>query len=125
MERSRGPDRKNSTSLASRGMAMAAGVPERKPRSWPPPWICASSRTRGFLRTNNFDTNSRLCMASAAVGYTRSFGADGPPCSYEDIDAADCFVLIGANVADCHPVLFKRLRRRNRPRRSRPRQHRR
>ena len=75
-------------------------------------YYVAGKLARGFLRTNNFDTNSRLCMASAAVGYTRSFGADGPPCSYEDIDAADCFVLIGANVADCHPVLFKRLRRR-------------
>ncbi len=75
-------------------------------------YYVAGKLAKGFLRTNNFDTNSRLCMASAAVGYTRSFGADGPPCSYEDIDAADCFVLIGANVADCHPVLFKRLRRR-------------
>src|SRR5438552_746967 len=75
-------------------------------------YYVAGKLARGFLRTNNFDTNSRLCMASAAVGYTRTFGADGPPCSYEDIDAADCFVLIGANVADCHPVLFKRLRRR-------------
>jgi ferredoxin-nitrate reductase len=75
-------------------------------------YYVAGKLAKGFLRTNNFDTNSRLCMASAAVGYTRSFGADGPPCSYDDIDAADCFVLIGANVADCHPVLFKRLRRR-------------
>ena len=75
-------------------------------------YYVAGKLAKGFLRTNNFDTNSRLCMASAAVGYTRTFGADGPPCSYEDIDAADCFVLIGANVADCHPVLFKRLRRR-------------
>ena len=75
-------------------------------------YYVAGKLAKGFLRTNNFDTNSRLCMASAAVGYTRSFGADGPPCSYEDIDAADLFLLVGANVADCHPVLFKRLRRR-------------
>jgi anaerobic selenocysteine-containing dehydrogenase len=75
-------------------------------------YYVAGKLAKGFLRTNNFDTNSRLCMASAAVGYTRSFGADGPPCSYEDIDAAELFLLVGANVADCHPVLFKRLRRR-------------
>jgi anaerobic selenocysteine-containing dehydrogenase len=75
-------------------------------------YYVAGKLAKGFLRTNNFDTNSRLCMASASVGYTRSFGADGPPCSYEDIDAADVFLLVGANVADCHPVLFKRLRRR-------------
>src|SRR5439155_1277043 len=72
----------------------------------------AGKLAKGFLRSNNFDTNSRLCMASAAVGYTRTFGADGPPCSYEDVDAADVFLLIGTNTADCHPVLFKRLRRR-------------
>src|ERR1043166_7109759 len=67
---------------------------------------------KGFLGTNNFDTNSRLCMASAAVGYQQSFGADGPPASYTDIDHADCFLLIGTNTADCHPVLFKRIKRR-------------
>src|SRR3989442_769846 len=75
-------------------------------------YYVAGKLAKGFLGTNNFDTNSRLCMASAAVGYTRTFGADGPPCSYEDVDAADVFLLIGTNTADCHPVLFKRLRRR-------------
>jgi len=75
-------------------------------------YYVAGKLAKGFLRTNNFDTNSRLCMASAAAAYTRSLGADGPPCSYDDLDAADCFLLVGANTADCHPVLFKRLRRR-------------
>ena len=51
-------------------------------------------------------------MASAAVGYTRSLGADGPPAAYEDIDSADCFLLIGTNTADCHPIVWKRIRRR-------------
>ncbi len=67
---------------------------------------------KGFLGTNNFDTNSRLCMASAAVGYTRSLGADGPPASYADIELADCFLLAGTNTADCHPITFKRIRKR-------------
>src|SRR5256886_12653953 len=75
-------------------------------------YYVAGKLAKGFLRSNNFDTNSRLCMASAAVGYTRTFGADGPPCSYEDLDHADCFLLIGTNTADCHPILFKRLRKR-------------
>ena len=75
-------------------------------------YYVASKLAKGFFGTNNFDTNSRLCMASAAVGYTRSLGADGPPSTYADLDAADCVLLIGANAADCHPVLFKRLRRR-------------
>jgi ferredoxin-nitrate reductase len=67
---------------------------------------------KGFLGTNNFDTNSRLCMASAVAGYQSSFGSDGPPASYEDIDVAESFLLIGSNMADCHPVIFKRIKKR-------------
>jgi assimilatory nitrate reductase catalytic subunit len=67
---------------------------------------------KGFLGTNNFDTNSRLCMASAAAGYQASLGSDGPPVCYADLDVADCFLLIGTNTADCHPVIFKRIKRR-------------
>jgi anaerobic selenocysteine-containing dehydrogenase len=79
-------------------------------------YYVASKLARGFVGTNNFDTNSRLCMASAAAGYTRSLGSDGPPASYADIDLADCFLLLGTNTADCHPVTFKRIRRRKRER---------
>ncbi|PYM15162.1 MAG: nitrate reductase catalytic subunit [Candidatus Rokuibacteriota bacterium] len=75
-------------------------------------YYVAGKLAKGFIGTNNFDTNSRLCMASAAVGYTRSLGADGPPAAYEDIDSADCFLLIGTNTADCHPIVWKRIRRR-------------
>ena len=67
---------------------------------------------KGFIGSNNFDTNSRLCMASAAAGYSRSLGADGPPTAYEDLERADCFFLIGTNTADCHPIVFKRIRKR-------------
>jgi anaerobic selenocysteine-containing dehydrogenase len=63
---------------------------------------------KGFIGTNNVDSNSRLCMSSAVSAYQMSLGKDGPPCSYDDIDEADCFVFIGSNAADCHPVLFKR-----------------
>jgi anaerobic selenocysteine-containing dehydrogenase len=63
---------------------------------------------KGFLGTNNVDSNSRLCMASAVSAYKMSLGQDGPPCAYEDLDQADCFLFIGSNAADCHPVLFKR-----------------
>src|SRR4030095_14063319 len=75
-------------------------------------YYLASKLARGFVGTNNFDTNSRLCMASAAAGDARSLGSDGPPASYADIDQADCFLLLGTNTADCHPVTFKRIRRR-------------
>src|ERR1017187_5261016 len=69
----------------------------------------ANKLAKGFLRTNNIDSNSRLCMASAASGYKLSLGADGPPGSYQDIDRLDCALVIGANMADCHSILFLRL----------------
>jgi anaerobic selenocysteine-containing dehydrogenase len=75
-------------------------------------YYVAGKLAKGFLGTNNFDTNSRLCMASAAAGYARSLGSDGPPPAYADLELADCFFLIGTNTADCHPIVFKRLRRR-------------
>jgi anaerobic selenocysteine-containing dehydrogenase len=75
-------------------------------------YYVAGKLAKGFLRTNNLDTNSRLCMASAAAGYARSLGADGPPAAYADLELADCFFLIGTNTADCHPITFKRIRRR-------------
>jgi sulfite reductase (NADPH) flavoprotein alpha-component len=69
----------------------------------------ANKLCKGFLRTNNIDSNSRLCMSSAASGYKLSLGADGPPGSYQDIDRLDCALVIGANMAECHPILFLRL----------------
>jgi assimilatory nitrate reductase catalytic subunit len=64
---------------------------------------------RALVGTNNIDSNSRLCMSSAVVGYKRAFGADAPPCAYEDLDLADCIFIAGANPAAAHPVLFGRL----------------
>jgi assimilatory nitrate reductase catalytic subunit len=61
---------------------------------------------KGFLKTPNLDSNSRLCMSSAVMGYRRAFGVDAPPCSYEDLDLADCIFIIGSNTSYCHPVLF-------------------
>ncbi|NYS14622.1 molybdopterin-dependent oxidoreductase [Achromobacter xylosoxidans] len=69
----------------------------------------ANKLAKGFIGTNNIESNSRLCMASAASGYKLSLGADGPPGSYQDIDRADLFLVIGANMADCHPILYLRM----------------
>ncbi len=69
----------------------------------------ATKLAKGFIRTVNIESNSRLCMASAATGYKQSLGADGPPGSYDDFDCADLFFVIGANMADCHPILFLRM----------------
>jgi ferredoxin-nitrate reductase len=72
---------------------------------------------KGFLGTNNTDSNSRLCMAAAVAGYSSSLGSDGPPGCYEDIEHADVVLVIGSNLAEAHPVTFDRLRtsKRNRP----------
>ncbi len=61
--------------------------------------------------TRNYDGNTTLCMASAVAGYKRSFGSDGPPGSYADLETADVILLIGANIADNHPILCARLQK--------------
>ncbi|WP_405500345.1 molybdopterin-dependent oxidoreductase [Streptomyces anulatus] len=69
----------------------------------------ANKLAKGFIGTNTIESNSRLCMASAGSGYKLSLGADGPPGSYEDFAHADVFLVTGANMADCHPILFLRM----------------
>ncbi|MFF0079634.1 molybdopterin-dependent oxidoreductase [Streptomyces canus] len=69
----------------------------------------ANKLAKGFVRTNQIESNSRLCMASAGTGYKLSLGADGPPGSYQDFEKADLFFVIGSNMADCHPILFLRM----------------
>ncbi|ATA24022.1 reductase [Brenneria goodwinii] len=69
----------------------------------------ANKLAKGFIGTNNIESNSRLCMASAGSGYKLSLGSDGPPGSYQDFDRAEVFFVIGANMADCHPILFLRM----------------
>lgn len=69
----------------------------------------ANKLAKGYLRTGWIESNSRLCMASAGSGYKLSLGADGPPGSYDDFAHADVFLVIGSNMADCHPVLFLRM----------------
>lgn len=64
---------------------------------------------RALVGTNNIDSNSRLCMSSAVSGYKQTLGSDAPPCSYEDIEQADCLFIAGANPAWAHPILFRRL----------------
>ena len=65
---------------------------------------------KGFLGTNTVDSNSRLCMSSAVAGYKATFGSDGPLPSYDDLDDADCVLLLGSNAAACHPIVWGRIR---------------
>ncbi len=59
--------------------------------------------------TSNYDGNTTLCMSTAVSGYKASLGSDGPPGSYEDMERADVVLLIGANLADNHPILCQYL----------------
>ncbi|MBT1428772.1 nitrate reductase [Dickeya dianthicola] len=72
-------------------------------------YYVANKLMKGFIGSANMDTNSRLCMASAVVGYKRALGADAVPCNYEDIEQADLVVLVGSNTAWAHPVVYQRL----------------
>jgi len=72
----------------------------------------ANKMWKGGLKSNNVDGNPRLCMASAVAGYLTSFGKDEPMGTYDDMDAATCFFIIGSNTSEAHPILFERIARR-------------
>lgn len=69
----------------------------------------AAKLMKAGFRSNNIDPNARHCMASAVVGFMRTFGIDEPMGCYDDIEAADAFVLWGSNMAEMHPILWTRV----------------
>jgi nitrate reductase NapA len=69
----------------------------------------ASKLYKAGFRSNNLDPNARHCMASAVTGFMRTFGMDEPMGCYDDIEAADAFVLWGSNMAEMHPILWTRI----------------
>ena len=75
-------------------------------------YYAVNKLAKGFLGTNNVDSNSRLCMSSAVAGYEGAFGSDGPPPAFDDVARARCFLLLGTNAAACHPILWARIRNR-------------
>ncbi|WP_415919544.1 molybdopterin-dependent oxidoreductase [Tateyamaria sp. SN6-1] len=72
-------------------------------------YYVANKLMKGFIGSANIDTNSRLCMASSVAGHKRAFGTDTVPGTYDDLDEADLIVLVGSNLAWCHPVLHQRV----------------
>ncbi len=72
-------------------------------------YYVANKLMKGFIGSANIDTNSRLCMSSAVAAYKRAFGSDTVPNDYTDLEEADVVVLVGTNLAWCHPVLYQRL----------------
>ncbi len=61
------------------------------------------------MRSNNLDPNARNCMASAVAAFMQTFGIDEPMGNYDDIEYADSIILWGANMAECHPILWSRV----------------
>ncbi|MFC4734660.1 molybdopterin-dependent oxidoreductase [Salipiger abyssi] len=74
-------------------------------------YYVANKLMKGYIGAANIDTNSRLCMASTVAGHRRAFGTDTVPGTYEDLEEADLVVLVGSNLAWCHPVLYQRILR--------------
>ncbi|ARE40373.1 Assimilatory nitrate reductase large subunit [Rhodovulum sp. P5] len=72
-------------------------------------YYVANKLMKGFIGSANIDTNSRLCMASSVAGHKRAFGTDTVPGQYTDLEEADLVVLVGSNLAWCHPVLYQRI----------------
>ena len=66
---------------------------------------------KGGFRSNMVEGNPRLCMASAVGGYITTFGTDEPAGSYADIEKARTIFIVGSNMAECHPILFRRVAR--------------
>jgi anaerobic selenocysteine-containing dehydrogenase len=63
----------------------------------------------GAIGTNHVDGNTRLCTATAAEALKESFGCDGQPGSYTDVDHTDVIALYGHNVAETQTVLWMRM----------------
>ncbi len=63
----------------------------------------------GGIGTNHVDGNTRLCTATASEALKESFGCDGQPGSYSDVDHADVIALYGHNVAETQTVLWARM----------------
>ncbi|MFV7784656.1 molybdopterin-dependent oxidoreductase [Shewanella marisflavi] len=73
-------------------------------------YYVANKLMKGFIGSANVDTNSRLCMSSSVAGHKRAFGSDSIPGCYQDIEAADLIILVGSNLAWCHPILYQRIK---------------
>jgi anaerobic selenocysteine-containing dehydrogenase len=64
---------------------------------------------RGGLSCNHLDGNTRLCTATSGEALKETFGSDGQPGSYTDVDHADAIALYGHNVAETQTVLWMRM----------------
>jgi len=74
-------------------------------------YYIANKLAKGFIKTNNLDTNSRTCMASAVYAYKKAFGVDYVPVRIDDIKHTDLLIVVGANIAEAHVVYFNKIKK--------------
>jgi len=74
-------------------------------------YYIANKLGKGFIGTNNVDTNSRTCMSSAVSAHKKAFGIDYVPVRMEDVHKADLLILAGANTAEAHIVFHNRIKK--------------
>ena len=74
-------------------------------------YYIANKLAKGFINTNNVDTNSRTCMASAVVAHKKAFGVDYVPVRMRDIKKSDLLILVGSNAAEAHVVFFNKIKK--------------
>jgi len=74
-------------------------------------YYVANKLGKGFIGTNNVDTNSRTCMSSAVSAHKKAFGIDYVPVRMEDVHHADLLILAGANTAEAHVVFHNRIKK--------------
>ena len=74
-------------------------------------YYIANKLGKGFIGTNNVDTNSRTCMSSAVAGYKKSIGADLVPLRTDDIFKADLLILAGSNTAESHVIFHNKIKK--------------
>lgn len=74
-------------------------------------YYIANKLAKGFIGTNNIDTNSRTCMSSSVVAYKKSLGADFVPLRMDDIFKSDLLILAGANTSEAHVVFHNQIKK--------------
>jgi formate dehydrogenase major subunit len=65
---------------------------------------------RAAVGTNNIDNCSRVCHSPTSFALRRCFGYSGATGTFNDIEAADAAILIGANATEGHPVVGARIK---------------
>jgi formate dehydrogenase alpha subunit len=70
----------------------------------------AQKLARAVFNTNNIDNCARICHAPSVVGLTAAFGSGAATNSLDEIEGADCILLIGANPTEAHPVIGHKIK---------------